>query len=95
MKTVEDAILPAEKGDASAQYNLGVKYANGEGVPQDYVQAHKWINLAASQTTTGKAGDYRLARNKLVEKMTASQVAEAQRVAREWQLKTREQLKGE
>ena len=31
----------AEQGDASAQFNLGVMYANGEGVPQDYVQAHK------------------------------------------------------
>ena len=26
----------AEQGDATAQYSLGVMYANGEGVPQDY-----------------------------------------------------------
>ena len=67
-------------------------YNNGEGVPQDYVQAHKWVNLAASRTTE-RAEDYRLTRDKLAEKMTASQVAEAQRLAREWQLKTWEQLK--
>ena len=24
-------------------------YANGRGVPQDYVEAHKWLNLAASR----------------------------------------------
>ena len=68
--------------------------ANGDGVPQDYVQAHKWVNLAASRTTTRKAEDYRVARDKLAEKMTASQVAEAQRLAREWRPKTWEQLKG-
>ena len=84
----------AEQGDASAQHNLGFMYANGDGVPQDYVQAHKWVNLAASRTTTRKAEDYRVARDKLAEKMTASQVAEAQRLAREWRPKTWEQLKG-
>ena len=84
--------LAAEQGVASAQGNLGVMYDNGEGVPQDYVQAHKWINLAAASRTT-KAGDYRLARDAVAEKMTASQVAEAQRLAREWQQKTWEQLK--
>ena len=82
----------AEQGYAGAQDNLGVRYADGKGVPQDYVQAHKWVNLAASRTT-GKAEDYRLTRDRLAEKMTTSQVAEAQRLAREWQLKSWEQLK--
>ena len=87
--------LAAEQGDASAQYNLGIRYANGEGVPQDYVQAHKWLNLAASRTTPEKAEDNRSVRDKVAEKMTASQVAEAQRLAREWKPKTWEQLKDE
>ena len=39
----------AEQGDDSAQYNLGVIYANGEGVPQDYEEAVKWYRLAAEQ----------------------------------------------
>ena len=39
----------AQKGDASAQFNLGVMYAEGQGVPQDYVQAVKWYRLAADQ----------------------------------------------
>jgi TPR repeat protein len=68
-------------------------YDTGQGVPQDYVQAHTWINLAASRATTGEA-KYRLARDSLAERMTASQVAEAQRLAREWQPKTWEQLTG-
>jgi TPR repeat protein len=71
----------AEEGDALAQYNLGVMYANGQGVPQDYVQAHMWVNLAAAQ-------GYEMAvkgREILTKGMTSNQIAEAQRLAREWQ----------
>jgi TPR repeat protein len=39
----------AEQRDASAQYNLGVMYENGQGVPQDYKTAVKWYRLAAEQ----------------------------------------------
>ena len=39
----------AKQGHASAQNNLGVMYANGQGVPQDYVEAVKWYRLAAEQ----------------------------------------------
>ena len=84
--------LAAEQGDDSAQFYLSGMYYDGHGVPQDYVQAHKWINLAASQTT-GKAEAYRLMRDKLAVLMTVSQVTKAQRLAREWQPKTWEQLK--
>ncbi len=41
--------LAAEQGDAVAQYNLGVKYAQGEGVSEDYAEAIKWWRLAAEQ----------------------------------------------
>ncbi|MGC1608662.1 MAG: hypothetical protein WA801_03425, partial [Pseudolabrys sp.] len=37
----------AEQGDASAQYNLGVLYDNGLGVPQDKVRAYMCFTLAA------------------------------------------------
>ena len=40
---------PAEQGDAEAQFNLGVMYANGEGVTQDDKEAVKWYRLAAEQ----------------------------------------------
>ncbi len=85
---IEKLRLAAEQGHVDAQNNLGAMYANGEGVPQDYVQAHKWMNLAASRTAPGEAGEYESARNEVAEKMTASQVAEAQRLTREWQPKT-------
>ncbi len=39
----------AEQGNAKAQYSLGIMYGDGLGVPQDYVQAHMWYNLAASR----------------------------------------------
>ena len=42
----------AEGGDTDAQYNLGIMYDEGQGVPQDYQEAVKWMTLAANQ---GKA----------------------------------------
>jgi TPR repeat protein len=39
----------AEKGDAKAQFVLGLKYENGKGVPQDYAEAAKWYRKAAEQ----------------------------------------------
>jgi uncharacterized protein len=39
----------AEKGDAKAQFVLGLKYDTGKGVPQDYAEAAKWYRKAAEQ----------------------------------------------
>ena len=39
----------AEQNYAAAQYNLGFCYDNGEGVAKDYVEAYKWLLLAARQ----------------------------------------------
>ena len=39
----------AEQGLAPAQYNLGVKYHNGDGVPQDFAEAVAWYRRAAEQ----------------------------------------------
>jgi TPR repeat protein len=39
----------AERGNAIAQFNLGMLYDKGDGVPQDYVQARQWYNKAANQ----------------------------------------------
>ena len=48
----ENALRLAEQGSASAQFNLGLMYDNGEGVPQDYKAAVKWYSLAAEQGDT-------------------------------------------
>ena len=66
-----------------------------KGVPQDYVKAHKWLNLAASRATAAETNDLRSIRDALAKKMTSLQVAEAQQLAREWKPMTWEQLKGE
>ena len=44
---VNDCQTKAEKGVVEAQYDLGLLYSIGKGVPRDYVSAHKWFNLAA------------------------------------------------
>jgi TPR repeat protein len=41
--------LSAQKGFSRAQYNLGVMYRDGDGVPRDYREAHKWFLQAAEQ----------------------------------------------
>ncbi|WP_140414196.1 tetratricopeptide repeat protein, partial [Bathymodiolus platifrons methanotrophic gill symbiont] len=70
----------ARQGHASAQYNLGLMYANGQGIPQDYVMAHKYFNIAASSGVK-KANKNRDSVAKL---MTASQIEKAQNLASEW-----------
>ena len=72
--------LAADQGDAGGQFNLGVAYAKGEGVPQDYVEAHMWLNLPAGQGVKDAAKS----RDIVAAKMTPDQIAEAQRMAREW-----------
>jgi TPR repeat protein len=45
----ERTLEGANAGDAMAQYNLGVVYDDGHGVPEDDVEAVKWYRLAAEQ----------------------------------------------
>ena len=71
--------LLAEQGDAGAQFNLGYRYSIGQGVPQDYVLAHMWFNIAAAS-----GHEYALkARDLLASLMTSNQIAEAQQHARD------------
>ena len=73
----------AEQGNYLGQDLLGYLYANGQGVSQDYVQAHLWFNLSATQGyATGKKN-----RDRAVELMTPAQIAEAQKLAREWMVR--------
>jgi TPR repeat protein len=57
-------------------------YDNGEGVPEDDVQARMWFNLAALLRLTGEFGVRN--RDRVAGQMTPTQIAEAQRLAREW-----------
>ena len=70
----------AEAGDPRAMLALGRLYMQGLGVIQDYVEAHKWLNLAASRGET----DALLERDALAAKMTPRQIAAAQERASSW-----------
>jgi TPR repeat protein len=83
--------LAAEQGYPQAQYNLGLFYLQGEGgTPQDNVSAHMWFNLAAARFPASDTRNRDVAvrsRDVVAGKMTAEQIAEAQRRAREWKPK--------
>ena len=73
----------AEQNSDSDQYELGLMYSQGQGVPQDYVLAHMWLNLAAARGNE----DAVKGRDIVASKMTPAQIAEAQKLAREWKPK--------
>ena len=81
MFLVETRIADAAQGDIQALYELGVAYSTGSGgVEVDFIEAHKWFNLAA---LNGSALAQE-ARADIAEDMTAREIAEAQRQARAW-----------
>lgn len=70
----------AKKGRPDALYNLGLAYSTGQGVGVDFVAAHKWFNLAAMRGVD-EAKSWRA---QISREMLPTQIAEAQRLAREW-----------
>jgi uncharacterized protein len=70
----------ADQGDFHSQAILGEMYVLGQGVPQDYVSAHMWLNLSAAQGNQ----DAVKGRDTLAQRMTPAQIAEAQKLARDW-----------
>jgi hypothetical protein len=80
----------ADQGHAHAQYNLGVMDANGQGAAPNYVQSYLWLDRAAASFPAFETENRDKAINSrdLVDtKMTPAQIAEAQRLAREWKLR--------
>jgi TPR repeat protein len=79
-----DAIIwfraAAEQGHAAAQYDLGFMCAQGQGVDKDYVEAYKWYDLAAQQNQPNALQR----RDAVALLMTPLQVAEGQRLSREF-----------
>ncbi len=75
----------AEQGSAHAQFQLGARYEVGRSVvPQDLVYAHFYYSLAASRATRITKALNERARDRVTAKMTQQQIAEAQKLAREW-----------
>jgi hypothetical protein len=70
----------ANQGYTKAQHNLGAMYAVGKGVKRDYVQAYKWLSLCAASDAQACAAQRDLA----AQKLSASKLAAAQRLTRDW-----------
>lgn len=80
LSTVEQAETAAKSGIVDALFELGMMYSTGRDVETDLITAHKWFNLAALQGNQ-EAKKYRI---ELSREMEKEEIAEAQRLARDW-----------
>ena len=76
----EEWLAAAEAGDPRAMPALGRLYVAGVGAPQDYVEAHRWLNLAAGLGEPEAVVE----RDTLAQEVTVEERAEARKLAREW-----------
>ena len=82
---IAQCLAAAALGDTAAYYDLGVAYSTGShGAECDLIEAHKWFNLAA----VAGHEEAQMCRADISEEMTAREVAEAQRRARQWLTQT-------
>ena len=78
---VASCLAAAADGNINAYYDLGVAFSTGShGVDCDLIEAHKWFNLAASKGHEAASW----CRADISDEMTARDICEAQRRAREW-----------
>lgn len=75
--------LAADQGNGKAMFILGRLYHTAHGVPHDLVRAHMWYNLA----TAHGFDDGKKWRDRIADEMSPGQVAEAQKLAREWNVR--------
>lgn len=77
--------LAAEQGYSKGlpEFSLGLLYMDGKIVPQDNVHAYMWFNLSAIYDGASGAASNR---DLVSELMTSQEIAEAQRLTREWLL---------
>ena len=80
---LSEMIKAAEQGDPEEQFKLGMCYSKGEGVLEDIVEAYKWFLLAGAYGAA-KASDMR---GRLVAKISAEQIIEAQERVTKWRQK--------
>jgi hypothetical protein len=77
--------LASSAGVPEAQYFFGLMYDKGQGVPRDFVVAQAWLNLAVAHAEPRLRDRWALIRNAVASKMTEAQLAEARRLAYEWE----------
>jgi TPR repeat protein len=73
----------AEQGDAIAQGTLGTLYSMGQGVPQSYVEAYYWLDLAAAVKGPRQA-QYAANRQMIGTHITADELADVQDREEKW-----------
>ena len=78
--SAEHAFIGSQAMTGDVLFQLGIDHSIGRRVPADMVTAHMWFNLAAAQ---GNRDAVRY-RQEIAQEMSAAEVAEAQRQAREW-----------
>jgi|TARA_R110002126_G_scaffold10841_18_gene49786 uncharacterized protein len=78
---IESRLAEAARGSNNAYFDLGVIYSTGSsGIDVDLIEAHKWFNLAA----LSGHDESKICRAEISLEMTAREIAEAQREARNW-----------
>jgi hypothetical protein len=81
-------LAAASQGQVGACFDLGVAFSTGSnGADCDLIEAHKWFNLAAARGHEEAA----YCRADISDEMTAREIAEAQRRARQWLAEGRQQ----
>ena len=80
MSTHEVTEIATGGGTPDALFELGLLYCAGRDVELDLVSAHKWFNLAAMRGNE----DAKRYRMEIARELSKTQIADAQRQAREW-----------
>ena len=71
---------PPSRDMPEAQYILGLMYAKGDGVPEDDAKAYAWLSIAAAQGNESA----KESKDIVTERMTRAQIADAQKLSREY-----------
>ncbi len=94
MEAVKWLQRAADQGYATAQLSLGIMYANGAGTRRDVIKAYLWIAVALSDqnlhdrlTLFGGQNYFELMLQEIKQQMTPAQLAQAERLSREWKSK--------
>ena len=78
---MESRLADAARGNSQTLFDLGMAFSTGGGdVGVNYIEAHKWFNLAA----LAGIEEAQYLRAEVSEEMTAREIVEAQRQARAW-----------
>lgn len=77
---LESVKMAAGQGDANAQFDLGIMYSKGEGIPENDVKAYVWFSIAAAQNNQSA----RKMKEMIAKRMTRSQIARVQNLSREY-----------